>query len=98
MTFGSCPSTTLPLSDLSLTPISELLHTPTRCTISITSTLAPNTTPAHPSSRKQAAYSAKKQHLASRLPSLLDNELILAQLAQGENDIETINMYVFYDV
>jgi len=90
MTFGSCPSTAPPLSDLPLTPIPELLHTPTRRTMSITSTLAHNTTPAHPSSRKQAAYSAKKRPPASRLPSLLDNELILAQLAQGENDIGTI--------
>ena len=90
MTFGSCPSTAPPLSDLPLTPIPELLHTPTRRTMSITSTLAPNTTPAHPPSRKQAAYSTKKQHLASRLPSLLDNEPILAQLAQGETDIGTI--------
>lgn len=90
MTFGSCPSTAPPLSDLPLTPIPELLHTPTRRTMSITSTLAPNTTPAHPSSHKQAAYSARRQHLASRLPSLLDNEPVLAQLAQGENDIDTI--------
>jgi len=66
--------------------------------MSITSTLAPNTTPAHPASRKQAAYSAKKQHLMSRLPSLLNNEHILAQLAQGGSDVGTLNMYVFHDI
>lgn len=88
MTFGSCPSTAPPLSDLPLTPIPELLHTPTERSMFITS--RPNTMPVHPPSRTHTAYSIKQQHLASELPSPLDNELILVQLAQGENDIGTI--------
>jgi hypothetical protein len=32
----------------------------------------------------------KQQYLASNIPSPLDSEPILAQLAQGENDIGTI--------
>jgi hypothetical protein len=90
MTFGSCPSIAPPLSDHPLTPIPELLRTPTRRTMSMTSTLAPSMTPAHRSPGKQPAHLAKRQNLASRLPSLLDNEPILEQLAQGENDVGTI--------
>lgn len=88
MTFGSCPSTAPPLSDLPLTPIPELLHTPTKRTMFINSTL--NTTPVHPSSHTNAAYSVEQQCLTSKLPSPLDSEHILMQLAQGENDIDTI--------
>lgn len=85
MTFGSCPSTAPPLSDLPLTPIPELLHTPTKLSMSFTGT--PNMAPAYPSSRTHAV---DQQHLASKLPTPLDNEHILAQLAQGENDTGSI--------
>ena len=85
MTFGSCPSTAPPLSDLPLTPIPELLHTPTKLSMSFTGT--PHMAPVHPSSR---THVVDQQHLASKLPTPLDNEPILAQLAQGENDIGSI--------
>jgi len=75
VTFGSCPSTAPPLSDLPLTPIPELLHTPTP--------LKRTTTPI-------AGPSPIKTALASTIPSPLDREPILAQLAQGENDIGII--------
>ncbi len=92
ITFGSCPSTAPTLSDLPLTPIPELLHTPTRRTTPIIID-APNTTThplLRPSSRTHAVHFVEQQHLASELPSPLDNEPILALLAQAENDIGTI--------
>jgi hypothetical protein len=94
VTFGSCPSTAPTLSDLPLTPIPELLHTPTRRTTPIIID-APNTTThplPRPSSRTHAVHFVEQQHLASKLPSPLDNEPILALLAQAENDIGTIKI------
>jgi hypothetical protein len=66
MTFGSCPSTAPPLSDLPLTPIPELLHTPTppkrMATPNKTSPVSNNHPHAHPRHRlhflRQAAAEA----------------------------------------
>jgi hypothetical protein len=107
VTFGSCPSIAPPLSDLPLTPIPELLHTPTplnRTTMPIAGRSPIKTAPVsniHPRAYTHAtayAHSGKQQqqkqqqqkHLASTIPSPLDREPILAQLAQGENDIGII--------
>ncbi|KAI0253699.1 hypothetical protein BJV78DRAFT_1191352 [Lactifluus subvellereus] len=78
VTLGSCPSTAPPLSDLPLTPIPELLHTPTSVA-----------RPSLPSSRA-SAQPAEQQHLLALLPSPLDSGPILAQLAVGEKDTSTI--------
>jgi hypothetical protein len=80
--FGSCPSTAPPLSDLPLTPIPELLHTPTKRRTRI-SAGAPTTSPS-------PAQPAELQQHLSVLPSPLDSGPILDQLAQGEKDISTI--------
>jgi hypothetical protein len=76
---GSRPSTAPPLSDLPLTPIPELLHTPT--TKRRTHFAGAPTSPAQ--------QPAELQQLAI-LPSPLDSGPILDQLAQGEKDISTI--------
>jgi len=91
MTFGSCPSTAPPLSDLPLTPIPELLHTPTppKKTTPV-SNILPR---AHPPHHITNAHSVEQQqqHLTSnKIPSPLDSGPILAQLAQGENEIGSI--------
>jgi hypothetical protein len=84
---GSCPSTAPTLSDLPLTPIPELLRTPTRH-----STLFADaaTMPEPPFSHTPAYPGEKQPHLVSRLPAPLDHGPIVAQLVQGENDIRTI--------
>jgi len=87
VTFGSRPSSTSALTDLPLTPIPELLHTPTRHSMMSTTFPLPPTTPDYPPSR---ASPVEKQLRASKLPSPLDCEPILAQLAHSENDIQTI--------
>jgi hypothetical protein len=76
---GSCPSTAPTLSDLPLTPIPELLRTPTKRKTRIAG--APTTSP--------PAQPADFLHL-STLPSPLDSGPILDQLTQGEKDISTI--------
>jgi hypothetical protein len=86
MTFGSRPSTASPLSDLPLTPIPELLHTPTGHSMPIN---GEPTTYERPSSHTRA-YPAERRYLTPKLPSPLDNEPILAQLSQGENDVGII--------
>ena len=103
VTIGSCPSTAPPLSDLPLTPIPELLHTPTPPKLTTTPIAGPRPkmTPvsniypraythatAYPHTVKQQQQ--QQQHLASRIPSPLDSEPILAQLVQGEIDIGII--------
>jgi hypothetical protein len=101
MSFGSCPSTAPPLSDLPLTPIPELLHTPTKRTMQVNVNApgaSPNmATPAHSIPRTDAARSVdrQQQHLASKLPSPLDNEPIVVQLAQGESDVGVIRNVCF---
>jgi hypothetical protein len=98
MTFGSSPSTASPLnlSDLPLTPIPELLHTPTTYSMPIPGLPLPKR---RPSSRAAAAgypyaYPVEREreqrHSVSELPTPLDNEPILAQLMQGRDDATTI--------
>jgi hypothetical protein len=84
---GSCPSTAPTLSDLPLTPIPELLRTPTR-----RSTLFAEaaTIPELPFSHTPVQPCEKQRNLVSRLPAPLDNGPIIAQLVQGEHDVGTI--------
>jgi hypothetical protein len=89
VTLGSCPSTAPSLSDLPLTPIPELLQTPTKRSTPTSTGCAP-ISPERPSLRA-SVQSAASRHLSARLPSPLDSGPILTQLAQGERDIGTIN-------
>ena len=69
---GSSPSTAPPLSDLPLTPIPELLHTPTGHS-------------GVPSPRA-SAFLTERRHPQSRIPGPLDSSPILEELAQGERN------------
>ena len=89
VSIGSCPSTAPTLSDLPLTPIPELLRTPTRHSHS-TLFADPATIPEPPFSHAPAHPSEKQRNLVSRLPAPLDNGPIVAQLVQGEHDVGTI--------
>jgi hypothetical protein len=82
-TIGSRPSTAPPLSDLPLTPIPELLHTPTRHSMSGAGV------PERPSPRA-FAFLSERQHPQSKLPSPLDSSPILEELAYGEGNVITI--------
>ena len=73
---GSSPSTAPPLSDLPLTPIPELLHTPTGHS-------------GVPSPRA-SAFLSERRHPQSRIPGPLDSSPILEELAQGERNGNTI--------
>ncbi|KAI0264249.1 hypothetical protein BC834DRAFT_277332 [Gloeopeniophorella convolvens] len=85
ITFGSCPSTAPPLSDLPLTPISEILYTPTKRTGTGVS-FGPFERSAQPPLR-----TITPQEIAmSKLPGSLDSEPVLMQLKQGERDINLI--------
>ncbi|KAH9959100.1 hypothetical protein BC827DRAFT_527653 [Russula dissimulans] len=91
-TFRSHPSSISALSDLPLTPIPELLHTPTRHsmmmhTVPLPTTTTTTTTPDYP---PHPIYPVGRQHPASKLPSPLDGDPILAQLAHVENDVRAI--------
>ena len=85
VTVGSCPSTAPPLSDLPLTPIPELLHTPTRHSMSATGAGVPE----RPSPRA-FAFLSERQHPQSKLPGPLDSGPILEELAYGEGNVLTI--------
>lgn len=85
VTFGSCPSTAPPLSDLPLTPIPELLHTPTNHSMPTTGAGVPE----RPSSRT-SAFLSERQHPRSKLPGPLDSGPILEQLAHGESNVSAI--------
>jgi hypothetical protein len=86
VSLGSCPSTAPTLSDLPLTPIPELLRTPTKHNRPF---IADATTMPEPPAM---AYPNEKQrrNLVSRLPAPLDHGPIVAQLVQGENDVGAI--------
>jgi hypothetical protein len=86
---GSCPSTAPTLSDLPLTPIPELLSTPTKYNTSFTDA-ALATMPGPPFSHNSAYPGEKKRHLVSRLPAPLDNGPIVEQLVRGQSDVRTI--------
>ena len=85
VSIGSCPSTAPPLSDLPLTPIPELLHTPTRYSMSATGAGVPD----HPSPRAFALLS-ERQHPQSKLPGPLDSGPVLEGLAYGGGNVLTI--------
>ncbi|KAF8267487.1 hypothetical protein EI94DRAFT_1730452 [Lactarius quietus] len=80
---GSSPSTAPPLSDLPLTPIPELLHTPTGHTMPGTGV------PERPSPRA-SAFLSERRHPQSKIPGPLDSGTILEELAQGEGNVGTI--------
>jgi len=87
VSLGSCPSTAPTLSDLPLTPIPELLRTPTKHATPFTDAA---TLPEPPFSYTTAYPSLEKQrNLVSRLPAPLDNGPIIGQLIQGQSDVET---------
>ncbi|KAI9441052.1 hypothetical protein BJY52DRAFT_1320951 [Lactarius psammicola] len=85
VTIGSSPSTAPPLSDLPLTPIPELLHTPTGHSMPTTGAGVPE----RPSPRA-SAFLSERRHPQSRLPGPLDSSPIIEQLAQGGGDVSTI--------
>lgn len=87
VSIGSRPSTVPTLSDLPLTPIPELLRTPTKH-----STLfADAPTILEPSLSRTATHPNEAQrNLVSRLPAPHDNGPIVAQLVQGEYDVRAI--------
>ena len=89
VSLGSCPSTAPTLSDLPLTPIPELLCTPTKHN---TPFIADAATMTEPPFSHAPAYPNEKQrrNLVSRLPAPLDHGPIVAQLVQGENDVGAI--------
>ena len=88
VSLGSCPSTAPTLSDLPLTPIPELLRTPTKHTSPFTDA---TTLPEPPFSHMTAYPSREKQrHLMTRLPAPLDNGPIIRQLIQSQSDVDTI--------
>ena len=82
MSVGSSPSTAPPLTDLPLTPIPELLHTPTGYSM-------PGTGPERPSPRA-SAFLSERRHPQSKIPGPLDSSPILEDLAQGERNVGTI--------
>ncbi|KAH8994613.1 hypothetical protein EDB92DRAFT_2102576 [Lactarius akahatsu] len=84
-TIGSSPSTAPPLSDLPLTPIPELLHTPTGHGMPITGAGAPERPSPHTS-----AFLSDRQHPQSKLPGPLDSSPIIEQLAHGESHVSMI--------
>ena len=86
VTVGSCPSTAPPLSDLPLTPIPELLHTPTKRSTPIIGMPNPLELP----SLHASAQPAEQRHLLAQLPSPLDSAPILDQLTVGRKDIGTM--------
>ena len=79
---GSSPSTAPPLTDIPLTPIPELLHTPTGHSM-------PGGTPERPSPRA-SAFLSERRHPQSKIPGPLDSSPILEDLAQGERNVGTI--------
>ncbi len=85
VTIGSSPSTAPPLSDLPLTPIPELLHTPTSHSMPITGAGVPE----RPSPRA-SAFLSERRHPQSKLPGPLDSSPILEQLAHGESHVSMI--------
>lgn len=88
VSLGSCPSTAPTLSDLPLTPIPELLRTPTKHSTPFTdAAMLPESRFSH-----LTAYPSgeKQRHLVSRLPAPLDNGPIIGQLMQGQNDVSII--------
>lgn len=88
VSLGSCPSTAPTLSDLPLTPIPELLRTPTKHTTPFTDVA---TLPEPPFSHMTAYPSReKRRHLGSRLPAPLDNEPIIGQLMRSQNAVNNI--------
>jgi hypothetical protein len=88
VSLGSCPSTAPTLSDLPLTPIPELLRTPTKHTTPFTDAA---TLPEPPFSHMTVYPShEKRRHLGSGLPTPLDNGPIIGQLIRGQNDVNTI--------
>ena len=88
VSLGSCPSTAPTLSDLPLTPIPELLRTPTKHTTPFTDVA---TLPEPPFSHTMAHPShEKRRHLGSRLPAPLDNGPIIGQLLRSQNDVNKI--------
>lgn len=84
-TIGSCPSIAPPLSDLPLTPIPELIHTPTRHSMSALGASVSE----RPSPRSSALLS-ERQHPQSKLPGPLDSGPILEQLTYGEGKVGVI--------
>jgi hypothetical protein len=88
VSLGSCPSTAPTLSDLPLTPIPELLRTPTKHTTPFTDVA---TLPEPPFTHMTANPShEKRRHLRSRLPAPLDNGPIIGQLLRSQNDVNKI--------
>lgn len=88
VSLGSRPSTAPTLSDLPLTPIPELLRTPTKYSTPYADAA---TLPEPPFSHMTAYPSDEKQRLiVSRLPAPLDNGPIIEQLVRGQNDVDTI--------
>ncbi len=88
VSLGSWPSTAPTLSDIPLTPIPELLRTPTKHTTPLTDAVTMpeplfSHTTAYPSHEKQ-------RHLVSRLPAPVDNEPIIEQLIHAQNDVDSI--------
>ncbi|KAH9174396.1 hypothetical protein EDB89DRAFT_569248 [Lactarius sanguifluus] len=84
-TIGSGPSTAPPLSDLPLTPIPELLHTPTGHGMPITGAGAPERPSPHTS-----AFLSDRRHPQSKLPGPLDSSPIIELLAHGESHVSMI--------
>ncbi|KAH8984183.1 hypothetical protein EDB86DRAFT_3084735 [Lactarius hatsudake] len=84
-TIGSSPSTAPPLSDLPLTPIPELLHTPTGHGMPITGAGAPERPSPHTS-----AFLSDRRHPQSKLPGPLDSSPIVELLAHGESHVSMI--------
>ncbi|KAH9058241.1 hypothetical protein EDB87DRAFT_1627311 [Lactarius vividus] len=82
---GSGPSTAPPLSDFPLTPIPELLHTPTGRSMPTTDAGAPERPSPHTS-----AFLSDRRHPQSKLPGPLDSSPIIEQLAHGETHVSMI--------
>jgi hypothetical protein len=80
---GSSPSIAPPLSDLPLTPIPELLHTPT------SHSMPGAGGPERPSPRA-SAFLSERRHPQSKIPGPLDSSPILEELSQGERNVGTI--------
>jgi len=83
---GSSPSIAPPLSDLPLTPIPELLHTPTGHSTPGTGASVPD----RPSPRA-SAFLSERRHPQSEIPGPLDSGPILEELAQGEGNVSRIH-------
>ncbi|KAI9441811.1 hypothetical protein H4582DRAFT_1413981 [Lactarius indigo] len=84
-TIGSSPSIAPPLSDLPLTPIPELLQTPTGHSMPTTGAGVPE----RPSPRA-TAFLSERRHPQSKLPGPLDSAPIIEQLAHGETHVSII--------